>query len=1244
MKALVVAATLLTAGTAWADTVSGTVRYENRTYNASGFTGTEFLPVRHAEIEIVRSDGTVLGSGATLADGTYSVVIANGGTQSIFLRVYARRVNASFNASVRNNPSSNAIYTAVTTPAALDTSAPIVIDLDTTLAGAAPAFNIFDCAIFAFEYVASVDPSFPAPPPLVSYWQPGSTDGTYFDGSSVHLLGASSDTDEYDDDVILHEFGHYASFNWSQDDSPGGPHSVVDQLDARLSWSEGWATYFSAAVRRFAGAVRYPSPQVYVDTFASGTFTMNIETPSFSAQAVTARNELAVSTALWDLTDPANEAFDALPIVANPVTEDDVWLAFEALPGSTNVTLEDFFIEWSGVVSGPEVTATAGTAVLDGVFKARSIRYYADPAEANNTSGTATALVLPAALPQRTLFGVGDEDWFSGVVPVGTVQATLAALGDGIEPVLQILAGDGTTVLGAGSTSVIATLPAGGTFFVRLSSANGITQFGYGDLSVQFVPNLPPSISAIQVSERIALQPARLTFLATAGDPDGTIARYEWDFDGDGAFDLRSTEGPDATFTYDRAGSFTALLRVVDNLGDSASSSLVVSIDPNGAFAGTVSTSMSSPNAPSTVTATASIPGARAYEWDFNGDNVPDAMTTASSAAWTYRVAGSFAVRATARDESGRAVRVTSPVFAVGAGTNPPSVTLGAAPAIGVLPLNTTLTASATDDGVVVRYEWDIDSDGRLDAITTAPTLAWRYERVGAWTARVTAVDDTGLAASDTVLVQPTQLGPAGWLLEPRNEGASGPVTLTADLFPNGVAKSVRIQRDGVDIAGPIGVVGTRFATTVSAVPGTLRVVVDGVAGETTVLGSGGIVEGPAKSKDIDATRRTRFFFGDVELDFPAGSLAANTRATLTDSGELSFSPAVAVVRPFAVRIRAAGELSAFDVLCDGGRDAHPVAYRSDGVLEVWSGRAGRFEVVASPFGARPVAGSASKGCFAGAGETASILGLLALGAILVVLAERNLLDPRRLLIPEDVVAAPGSVVKARVIARRDIFPLVDPPLRGADVKLTKGEKSWTARTNEQGVAEFDLGLVEEGLHVYKVECDGTPDELVVAATARPVFVVDIDGTIANCSQATFLLKETRHVRMMKDAASVLAGLAERVQIVYLTARDRALREKTVRWLGMNGFPKAPLLVRRKRYWEQRARDHKIERLKELTGVKIAAGIGDAATDVEAYKAVGAEALHFRREVTAWADVPARLGGLTRRSSSGPEAPPSAAG
>ncbi|MCK4615032.1 MAG: S8 family serine peptidase, partial [Thermoplasmata archaeon] len=71
-------------------------------------------------------------------------------------------------------------------------------------------------------------------------------------------------------------------------------------------------------------------------------------------------------------------------------------------------------------------------------------------------------------------------------------------------------------------------------------------------------------------SNRTATEGDEVEFNGTGQDEDGTIALYEWDFDGNGAYDWNSTENGNTTHTYDEEGNYTAVLRVTDDDGATA--------------------------------------------------------------------------------------------------------------------------------------------------------------------------------------------------------------------------------------------------------------------------------------------------------------------------------------------------------------------------------------------------------------------------------------------------------------------------------------------------------------------------------------------------------------------------------------------------------------------------------------------------------------------------------------------------
>lgn len=54
-----------------------------------------------------------------------------------------------------------------------------------------------------------------------------------------------------------------------------------------------------------------------------------------------------------------------------------------------------------------------------------------------------------------------------------------------------------------------------------------------------------------------------------SSDPDGRIVSYEWDFDGDGIYDL-ATDSPTVEWLYDEAGDYRASLQVTDDDGAAA--------------------------------------------------------------------------------------------------------------------------------------------------------------------------------------------------------------------------------------------------------------------------------------------------------------------------------------------------------------------------------------------------------------------------------------------------------------------------------------------------------------------------------------------------------------------------------------------------------------------------------------------------------------------------------------------------
>jgi hypothetical protein len=337
-------------------TVSGRVTFDRPTYSgtALSFSSLERLPVRGATVEILRaSDRSIVATATTGAsDGRYSATVPAG---SVIVRVKAQLRRAgpgAYDFEVRNNTSGNALYTLDS--AAVNASGSVTVDLNAgtgftvgqgyTGTRAAAPFAILDTIWRARELIHGVEPGLDMPA-LDIHWSTqnrlgscngrpnpatGEIDTSFylaFDLSAsggcpavprgMYLLGdattASADADEFDSSVVAHEFGHYFEDAFSRGDSVGGPHSLLDQLNIAVAFSEGWGNAFQGIV--------LGSP-LYRDTFgtlASTGFSFSVESGSRSFVRGFA-TETSAQEFLWDVFDPANEpGSDAIDLGYGPI-------------------------------------------------------------------------------------------------------------------------------------------------------------------------------------------------------------------------------------------------------------------------------------------------------------------------------------------------------------------------------------------------------------------------------------------------------------------------------------------------------------------------------------------------------------------------------------------------------------------------------------------------------------------------------------------------------------------------------------------------------------------------------------------------------------------------------------------------------------------------------------------------------------------------------------------------------------
>jgi plastocyanin len=86
------------------------------------------------------------------------------------------------------------------------------------------------------------------------------------------------------------------------------------------------------------------------------------------------------------------------------------------------------------------------------------------------------------------------------------------------------------------------------------------------------------TLTAIAGENLITTIGSTIQFNGAGIDSDGVIVKYEWDFDGDGAFEYSSNEDGRTTNIYNKIGNYEATLRITDNDGNTAIDSRIINV------------------------------------------------------------------------------------------------------------------------------------------------------------------------------------------------------------------------------------------------------------------------------------------------------------------------------------------------------------------------------------------------------------------------------------------------------------------------------------------------------------------------------------------------------------------------------------------------------------------------------------------------------------------------------------------
>lgn len=289
---------------------SGVVQYEDREFGPSGFTGQATpTAVEGVIVQLVRvDDAEVYDQQLTDAAGGYVLSAEDAPAGDYAVRVLSVGQVDGFQVEVRDRSGASALYSTASEPFAVGeiVERDFVVPVDAPMAG---ALNIVDQTNIGFRFVARFSDE--RSPELTYFWQAGLSYscGSCYQSNRISLGGQTADPDEFDDDIILHEFAHYMVHHFSYDDSSGGAHRdrIVDPL---LAYGEGLAYFLSSAIRadatmvdNFLGDARYID---YEAVTIAGESIDDFYGTSDGTAAGGVREELPAAL-LWDAYDGPSE-------------------------------------------------------------------------------------------------------------------------------------------------------------------------------------------------------------------------------------------------------------------------------------------------------------------------------------------------------------------------------------------------------------------------------------------------------------------------------------------------------------------------------------------------------------------------------------------------------------------------------------------------------------------------------------------------------------------------------------------------------------------------------------------------------------------------------------------------------------------------------------------------------------------------------------------------------------------------
>ena len=313
-----------------------------------------------------------------------------------------------------------------------------LVDFDVTvyddLSIEAAVFNIADALYYARRFWndnSSASPRFDRA--VTVRWERGSgEDGSFYsdERTTIVIADDASSPDEWDDSVIIHEWGHFADHQYSCYRNPGGRHSLPGINNGvngtRLSWGEGYPNYYQSAVRSIMPGTAFAS--YYIDP--SGP-TVDLERRPGQASD---RNEGAIAALLLDFFD--GDPADNQDTVRHGQALIQYVYTHPAFQGNAQCDLQRFLRVWRDL--GLATDAATAAAVVQNVNVDINTRWWGQVALVVDTSSSMAAGGGQGKLGAvKQLIAEQVNDFTAAPKGTDVNLYTFAGGGAGIQPVLE---------------------------------------------------------------------------------------------------------------------------------------------------------------------------------------------------------------------------------------------------------------------------------------------------------------------------------------------------------------------------------------------------------------------------------------------------------------------------------------------------------------------------------------------------------------------------------------------------------------------------------------------------------------------------------------------------------------------------------------------------------------------------------------------------------------------------------------